>query len=134
MPKEKIIKLPELSENPFKERVCESFSKDGYGNLNFEEFLDCLSVFSENAPRDLKIFYAFKIYDTDNDCFINDVDIRRVLKSLTKSELSSDDHQKIVEKIIEEGDIDGDGKLSYLEFENILKRAPEFLATFHIRI
>ena len=71
MPKERIIKLPELQENPFKERICESFSKDGYGNLNFEEFLDCLSVFSENAPRDLKIYYAFKIYDWDGDdvCF-----------------------------------------------------------------
>lgn len=67
MPKERIIKLPELQENPFKERICESFSKDGYGNLNFEEFLDCLSVFSENAPRDLKIYYAFKIYDWDGD-------------------------------------------------------------------
>jgi calcium and integrin-binding protein 1 len=51
----------------FSERVCESFSKDGYGNLNFEEFLDCLSVFSEHAPRDLKIYYAFRIYDYDGD-------------------------------------------------------------------
>lgn len=31
------------------------------------QFLDCLSVFSESAPRDLKIFYAFKIYDYDSD-------------------------------------------------------------------
>lgn len=54
VPKEKIIKLSELLENPyakihsifhyssssffsFKERICESFSKDGLGNLNFEE-------------------------------------------------------------------------------------------------
>lgn len=37
VPKEKIIKLSELVENPFKERICESFSKDGLGNLNFEE-------------------------------------------------------------------------------------------------
>jgi hypothetical protein len=66
-PKEKIVKLPELVENPFKERICESFSRDGYGNLNFEEFLDCMSVFSEHAPRDLKIHYAFKIYDYDGD-------------------------------------------------------------------
>lgn len=33
----------------------------------FLQFLDCLSVFSEHAPRDLKIYYAFKIYDFDND-------------------------------------------------------------------
>jgi len=38
------------------------FSRDGKGNLTFEDFLDLLSVFSEQAPRDIKVFYAFKIY------------------------------------------------------------------------
>lgn len=38
------------------------FSRDGKGNLTFEDFLDLLSAFSENAPRDVKVFYAFKIY------------------------------------------------------------------------
>lgn len=40
----------------------EAFSRDGQGNLSFEDFLDALSVFSEQAPRDIKVFYAFKIY------------------------------------------------------------------------
>lgn len=57
-----------------------------------------------------------------------------MLKNLTKNELCQDEQQKITEKIIEEGDIDNDGKLSFLEFETIMKRAPDFLATFHIRI
>lgn len=138
------------------------------------QFLDCLSVFSEHAPRDLKIYYAFKIYDFDSDGvsfrkifpylkttnnykiifqFISESDIRQVLKNLTKNELTLDDHQKITEKIIEEGDIDSgessiffklsvklrkhsilDGKLSLLEFETLMKRAPDFISTFHIRI
>lgn len=38
-----------------------------YDENHFFQFLDCLSVFSEHAPRDLKIFYAFKIYDYDGD-------------------------------------------------------------------
>ncbi|KAL7028485.1 hypothetical protein ACKWTF_005859 [Chironomus riparius] len=134
IPKERIVRLAELIENPFAERVCESFSKDGYGNLNFEEFLECLSVFSEHAPRDLKIFYAFKIYDYDGDDFISEGDLRLVLKDLTKNELTNDEHAKITEKIIEEGDIDNDGKLSFLEFETVLKRSPDFINTFHIRI
>lgn len=84
--KESIQNLPELVENPFKgkfykliinfikftlfvqiifflpARICEAFSRDGSGNLTFEDFLDMLSVFSEQAPRDIKVFYAFKIY------------------------------------------------------------------------
>jgi hypothetical protein len=75
--------------------------------------------------------FLFKII---NFQFISEHDIRLVLKQLTKNELTQDDQQKVAEKIIEEGDIDGDGKLSFLEFENILKRASDFLATFHIRV
>lgn len=62
LPREDIEQLDELKENPFKQRICEAFSRDGQGNLTFEDFLDLLSVFSEQAPRDIKIFYAFKIY------------------------------------------------------------------------
>lgn len=61
---EDIAILEELRENPFKKRICEAFSRDGKGNLTFEDFLDLLSVFSEHCPRDIKVFYAFKIYGT----------------------------------------------------------------------
>lgn len=68
VPRECIEKLPELRENPFRTRICEAFSRDGQGNLSFEDFLDFLSVFSEQAPRDIKVFYAFKIYGMENSC------------------------------------------------------------------
>lgn len=57
-----------------------------------------------------------------------------VLKSLTRNELIPEEHQQIADKVIEEADVDGDGKLSYLEFEHVITRAPDFLSTFHIRI
>ncbi|GLH08318.1 Calcium and integrin-binding family member 3 [Gryllus bimaculatus] len=56
VPREKVEKLPELRENPFRQRICEVFSRDGKGNLTFEDFLDMLSVFSEQASRDIKDF------------------------------------------------------------------------------
>ena len=62
VPMEKIEKLPELVENPFKTRMCLAFSRADDGSLTFEDFLDVLSVFSEQAPRDIKVYYAFKIY------------------------------------------------------------------------
>jgi Ca2+-binding EF-hand superfamily protein len=43
------------------------FSKEGNGSLSFEDFLDLLSVFSEQAPRQIKVFYAFKIYGKKSD-------------------------------------------------------------------
>ena len=70
-----------MQENPFRERIGRVFtsgldggsgsggqttvarcaSVEGEG-ICFEEFLEMMSVFSEHAPRDLKVFYAFKIY------------------------------------------------------------------------
>ncbi|XP_062551780.1 calcium and integrin-binding family member 2 [Armigeres subalbatus] len=134
VPRERIESLPELVENPFKKRMCEAFSQDGDGNLTFEDFLDLLSVFSEQAPRDIKVFYAFKIYDYDRDGFIGQSDLLNVITALTRNELTVEEHQQIVEKVIEEADVDGDGKLSYLEFEHVITRAPDFMSTFHIRI
>ncbi|EDW56534.1 GM15782 [Drosophila sechellia] len=125
VPCECIEKMPELRE---------AFSRDGQGNLSFEDFLDALSVFSEQAPRDIKVFYAFKIYDFDQDGFIGHADLMSCLTTMTKNELSPEEHQQIADKVIEEADVDGDGKLSILEFEHVILRAPDFLSTFHIRI
>lgn len=74
--------LPELRENPFKERMCEVFSTGSRG-LHFEDFLDMFSVFSERAPWDLKATYAFRIYDFNNDAAICRSDIQQILKRLT---------------------------------------------------
>ncbi|XP_054739519.1 uncharacterized protein LOC129245411 isoform X2 [Anastrepha obliqua] len=134
VPCECIEKMPELRENPFRRRICEAFSRDGQGNLSFEDFLDALSVFSEQAPRDIKVFYAFKIYDFDQDGFIGHGDLMSCLTTMTKNELSPEEHQQIADKVMEEADVDGDGKLSFLEFEHVILRAPDFLSTFRIRI
>lgn len=37
-------------------------------------------------------------------------------------------------QVLEEADVDDDGKLSFGEFEHVITRAPDFLSTFHIRI
>ncbi|XP_066995493.1 calcium and integrin-binding family member 2 [Anabrus simplex] len=134
VPREKIEMLPELRENPFRQRICEVFSRDGKGNLSFEDFLDLLSVFSEQAPRDIKVFYAFKIYDFDGDQHLGPNDLEQTLRLLTHNELTPEEMLQVCEKVVEESDVDGDGKLSFMEFEHVITRAPDFLSTFHIRI
>lgn len=51
-----------MQENPFRDRILKVFSSNGSGDLSFEDFLDLLSIFSERAPRELKLHYAFQIY------------------------------------------------------------------------
>ncbi|XP_034246209.1 calcium and integrin-binding family member 2 [Thrips palmi] len=127
-------RLPELRENPFKSRICEVFSSDGKGNLSFEDFLDMLSILNEHAPRDIKVYYAFKIYDFDNDQFLGPSDLQQTLRLLTQSQLLPEEMTQVCEKVVDECDVDADGRLSYMEFEHVITRAPDFLSTFHIRI
>ncbi|XP_037561805.1 calcium and integrin-binding family member 3 [Dermacentor silvarum] len=134
VPMEKIEKMPELKENPFKERICKVFSHDGSGNMTFDDFLDMLSVFSEPSPRDVKVFYAFRIYDYDEDQMLGPGDIEKATIALTRSELTPDEVQIVVEKVLEEADMDDDGKISFTEFEHVITRAPDFISAFHIRI
>ncbi|XP_045156241.2 calcium and integrin-binding family member 2-like [Mercenaria mercenaria] len=126
--------MTELRENPFCERICQVFSEDGSGDMNFDDFLDMFSVFSEAAPRDIKCVYAFKIYDFDGDNFLNRFDLEKTLRCLTRNELTVDEVSFIVDKVIEEADLDDDNMLSYIEFEHVISRSPDFLNTFHIRI
>lgn len=72
--------------------------------------------------------------DFDGDQYIGPDDLNQALKLLTRQELTPEDMQQIAEKVIEEADVDGDGKLSFMEFEHVITRAPDFLSTFHIRI
>ncbi|XP_041082158.1 calcium and integrin-binding family member 2-like isoform X2 [Polyodon spathula] len=134
VPMQLIINMPELTENPFKERIVESFSEAGDGNLSFNDFVDMFSVLSEMAPRELKAIYAFKIYDFNTDNFICKSDLEQTLNKLTREELTPEEVNLVCEKVIEEADLDGDGKLAFADFENMISRAPDFLSTFHIRI
>nr|XP_058913228.1 calcium and integrin-binding family member 2 isoform X1 [Kogia breviceps] len=127
VPMSLIIQMPELRENPFKERIVEAFSEDGEGNLTFNDFVDMFSVLCESAPRDLKANYAFKIYDFNTDNFICKEDLEMTLARLTKSELEEDEVVLVCDKVIEEADLDGDGKLGFADFEDMIAKAPDFL-------
>ncbi|KAG2470382.1 CIB2 protein, partial [Polypterus senegalus] len=127
LPLQLIINMPELKENPFKQRIVEAFSEDGQGNLSFNDFVDMFSVLSEMAPRELKAIYAFKIYDFNTDNFICKSDLEQTLNKLTRDELTAEEVNLVCEKAIEEADLDGDGKLAFTDFENMISRAPDFL-------
>ncbi|KAI6192731.1 Calcium and integrin-binding family member 2 [Aphelenchoides besseyi] len=115
---EEVEKMPELKENPFRRRICDVFSEDGYGNLTFDDFLDMFSVFSETAPLHLKLKYAFKIYDYDNDDQLGHDDLSKTIRCLTRDELSDEEVEFIIER----------------EFEHAISRSTDFQRVFHIRI
>ena len=52
----------------FRDRICQVFStsEEEDGSISFEDFLDMMSVFSDDAPSNLKAEYAFKVYGERN--------------------------------------------------------------------
>ncbi|XP_038239621.1 calcium and integrin-binding family member 3 isoform X2 [Dermochelys coriacea] len=134
LPYELIGSMAELKDNPFRQRIAEVFSEDGEGNMTLDDFLDMFSVLSEMAPRDLKAYYAFKIYDFNNDDYICKSDLEKTVNKLTRNELTPEEVSLVCDKVIDEADQDNDGKLSVEDFQHMIVGAPDFLSTFHIRI
>ncbi|OWK52577.1 Calcium and integrin-binding family member 3 [Lonchura striata] len=121
LPYELIGSMPELK------RIAEVFSEHGDGNMTLDDFLDMFSVLSEMAPRDLKAYYAFKIYDFNNDDYICKSDLEKTVNKLTRNELTPEEVSLVCDKVIYEADVDNDGKLSLAEFQHMIVRAPDFL-------
>lgn len=77
-----VVALPDLRQCPFSFRLCQVFSTDAVG-INFEDFLDMMSVFSHRAPWNLKAAYAFRIFDFNEDSRICFGDIETAIRYLT---------------------------------------------------
>ncbi|OJT13193.1 Calcineurin subunit B [Trametes pubescens] len=110
----------------------------GGGTVDFQEFVGGLSAFSSRGGREEKLrcelpplpphflgdqpltriplLVAFKVYDMDRDGFISNGELFLVLKMMVGNNLKDGQLQQIVDKTIMEADKDGDGKLSFDEF------------------
>ncbi|XP_026221100.1 calcium and integrin-binding protein 1 [Anabas testudineus] len=135
---DKIVKLPELQSNPFRERICHVFStselKDG--SLSFEDFLDLLSAFSDSATLEIKSHYAFRIFDFDDDGTLDRNDLEKLVNRLTgetdDTRLTKDEMGQLISNILEESDIDKDGTVNLSEFQHVISRSPDFVSSFKI--
>lgn len=65
--------------------------------------------------------------DFNRDNFICEEDLKKTLNKLTKGELTPEEVALVCDKAIEEADLDGDNKLSFADFENMISKAPDFL-------
>ena len=75
---EEFMSLPELQQNPLVQRVIEIFDQDGNGEVDFREFIEGVSQFSVKGDKQLKLKFAFKIYDVDKDGFISNGELCKV--------------------------------------------------------
>jgi len=114
--REEFLQIPQIANNPLASRLIAIFDEDGGGTVDFQEFVGGLSAFSSRGGREEKLKFAFKVYDMDRDGYISNGELFLVLKMMVGTNLKDGQLQQIVDKTIMEADKDGDGKLSFDEF------------------
>ncbi|CCF56014.1 hypothetical protein KAFR_0A05790 [Kazachstania africana CBS 2517] len=119
--KNEFMSIPGVSSNPLAARIMEVFDSDNSGDVDFQEFITGLSIFSGRGSKDEKLNFAFKIYDIDKDGYISNGELFIVLKIMVGNNLDDDQLQQIVDRTIMENDSDGDGKLNFEEFKNAIE-------------
>lgn len=119
--KSEFMSIPGVSSNPLATRIMEVFDTDNSGDVDFQEFITGLSIFSSRGSKDEKLNFAFKIYDIDKDGYISNGELFIVLKIMVGNNLDDDQLQQIVDRTIVENDLDNDGKLSFEEFKNAIE-------------
>ncbi|TXT09422.1 uncharacterized protein COLE_03356 [Cutaneotrichosporon oleaginosum] len=118
--KDEFLQIPQIATNPLAHRMIAIFDEDGSGTVDFQEFVGGLSAFSSKGGRDEKLRFAFKVYDMDRDGYISNGELYLVLKQMVGNNLKDQQLQQIVDKTIMEADKDGDGKLSFEEFTDMV--------------
>lgn len=119
--RDEFLKIPGVSSNPLATRIMEVFDSNNSGDVDFQEFITGLSIFSGRSSKEDKLKFAFKIYDIDKDGYISNGELFIVLKIMVGNNLEDDQLQQIVDRTIVENDKDGDGRLSFAEFKNAIE-------------
>ena len=92
---------------------------------------------SDAATPEIKMHFAFNAYDFDSDGVIGRDDLTRTVDRFYRTNhkrLTDSERKKIVDKLLEEVDVDKDGVLCRPEFKYAICRSPDFFDHFQLRI
>ena len=92
------------------------------------------SVFSYRSPDEIKQYWAFKLFDFDNDDMIGEFDVHNAVRVVVGPSMSDLEIKEIVNKIFNEVDLDGNKSLTLGEFAAMMRRFDNFILKFSIKL
>ena len=98
------------------QEMINSVDKDGSGAIEFSEFTILMGKHLKEKDSEVELKAAFNFFDIDRDGFITAPELRVVLRKL--GEKMTDEE---IDDIVKEGDKDGDGRINYQEFLDIME-------------
>jgi len=111
-------------------RVLHCFDKDGNGFITVDEFLGGVRTLIFGSDRD-KLHFAFRLHDQNGDGFIDYQELFRIIAiSMAESDIRERPSQsldRLAHAVFAKADLDGDGRISFDEFEAIVKARPALL-------
>ncbi|THD22149.1 Calmodulin striated muscle [Fasciola hepatica] len=91
--------------------------EDGNGCIDFKEFVRMMTEYYSQLTKSTDIYKrVFAEFDNNGDGFIDLQELKRIMSSVGESLTESD-----LDEMIKEADQDGDGKVSFQEFIDVLK-------------
>uniref|UniRef100_A0A0G4HWI0 EF-hand domain-containing protein n=1 Tax=Chromera velia CCMP2878 TaxID=1169474 RepID=A0A0G4HWI0_9ALVE len=97
--------------------VMKQYDKAGVGTIDYNDFLDIMTMKIQQRDPTEEMLKAFKLFDDDNTGRINLKNLRRVARELGEN-LTDEELQAM----IEEFDKDMDGEINEEEFLSIMKQ------------
>ncbi|XP_064622998.1 calmodulin-alpha-like [Lineus longissimus] len=98
------------------ETMINEVDTDGNGIIEFSEFLAMMAKKMLGGESALDIREAFKVFDRDGHGYITVAELKRVMTTLGEKMTEEE-----VNEMISEADVDGDGKVDYEEFAEMIK-------------
>jgi calmodulin len=112
------VVMRSLAQNPPESELQDMIDEvdvDNSGTLDFPEFLPMMARKMMDRDSKGEIRETFKVFDRDNNDYISSAELRHVMASI--GEKLADDE---VDEMIREADRDGDGRIDYQEFVQLV--------------